>query len=140
MGCQYWFTWYNLGHLLHTYLLCYQEAELAYRQAIDLDPNFAKAYIERAVVYEKLGQLGDAAADYKKLTSLLPKKFDYFYHAGRLYYKLEKYDESLVMLNAGTKAGSCWKFETPSWTIPPSLSIINNNAFAPYLEAVSIIS
>ncbi len=80
----------------------YEDACDQYTNALNLDPNFEKAYIQRAQVYEKLAQIENAASDYKKLTSLLPKKYDYFYHAGRLYYKLEKYDESLLMLNAAT--------------------------------------
>jgi len=80
----------------------YEDAAKEYTKAIDLNPNFVKAYIDRAFVYEKSGDLMEAASDYNKLTSLEPKKFDYFYHAGRLYYKLKKYDEAIEKLNMAT--------------------------------------
>ena len=55
----------------------YDEALVDYTKAIDLDPNLAMAYNNRASIYSKRGQYDLAIADYTKaIENLLLSHFD----------------------------------------------------------------
>ncbi|MFP4061006.1 MAG: tetratricopeptide repeat protein, partial [Bacteroidales bacterium] len=77
----------------------YQDAIAQYTKAVDISPDYVKAYLERANAYELMGNLEKAAEDYKRATIFMPKETDVFYHTGRLYNDLGRYLEALEMLN-----------------------------------------
>ena len=81
----------------------YSDAIAQYSKAIEMDPDFTKAYLARANTYEILGKDNDATDDYKRAIVFMPKDSDVHYQAGRLLNKLGKYDEALPILNIATK-------------------------------------
>jgi tetratricopeptide (TPR) repeat protein len=76
----------------------YTEAITNYNQAIQMDPNYVKAYIGRAACYELTGKKPEAAEDYKRATVFSPKEKELYYNAGRLYFDIEKYADADAML------------------------------------------
>ena len=77
----------------------YQDAVEQLTRAIDLQPDYDKAYLARAEAYEKLDSIRDAAEDYDRAATFLNKEEEVFYHAGRLYYKLAEYDKAIERLD-----------------------------------------
>jgi tetratricopeptide (TPR) repeat protein len=75
----------------------YDEALAAYTKAIELEPNFARAFSNRAIVYELQGKLNDALVDYSRAIELnptgqLPEEGYYYYRRAGLYNIMKKYD------------------------------------------------
>ena len=58
----------------------YADAAQAYDSAIKLQPEYAKAYINRSIVYVQLGRYNKAAADLKMATALKPNQEDAYYN------------------------------------------------------------
>ena len=77
----------------------YKDAIDQFTRAIDLEPDFDKAYLGRADAYEKTGMLREAAVDYDRAATFLAKEQSVFYEAGRLYYILEEYDKAVEKLD-----------------------------------------
>ncbi|MBN8702126.1 MAG: tetratricopeptide repeat protein [Bacteroidetes bacterium] len=77
----------------------YKDAAESYSQAIKLDPTYEKAYPERAFCYEMLGERTKAIEDYKVLVGFDPKKKEYYYKMGKLYFELN----SLAYAEQSTK-------------------------------------
>jgi tetratricopeptide (TPR) repeat protein len=77
----------------------YLDAVEQFTRAIDLQPDYDKAYLARADAYEELGMIREAAADYDRAATFLDKKEEVFFHAGRLYYELAEYDNALERLD-----------------------------------------
>jgi tetratricopeptide (TPR) repeat protein len=69
-----------------------------YSKAIEMDPNYVKAYISRAECYEILGKKSEAAEDYKRATIFSPKEKELYFKAGSLYFDIQKYADSDLML------------------------------------------
>jgi tetratricopeptide (TPR) repeat protein len=80
----------------------YQDAIAQFTKQIELKPEFTDAYTARAQAYEKTGNLAEAANDYKRATTFDGKNASYFYNAGRLYFELKDYNESIAMLGKAT--------------------------------------
>ena len=80
----------------------YLDAIDQYSKAIDMDPDFTKAYLARAAVYEQIDSTLQAALDYKRASVFLPKDDEVHYHAGRLFNGIGEYHEALFMLNKAT--------------------------------------
>ncbi|MCE3259043.1 MAG: putative O-linked N-acetylglucosamine transferase, family protein, partial [Bacteroidetes bacterium] len=72
----------------------YTEAITNYTKAIELDPKYEKAYVSRALCYEKLNKKQEAVEDYRKAILLSPKEKEYYYNGGRLLSLLENYKEA----------------------------------------------
>lgn len=64
---------FNLGYIHFKYLKVYQQAIKHFNDAINADPNFAKAYYMRGLCYETLGDIARAKADYGKATQIEPQ-------------------------------------------------------------------
>ncbi len=77
----------------------YKDAIDQFNKAIELDSDFEDAYLERAKAKEKLGDLKEAAEDYKRLAAIDAGESEYFFNWGRIYYQLEMYKECLDPLN-----------------------------------------
>lgn len=78
--------------------ISYQDAITNFSKAIELDPKYSKAYIDRAYSYEKLGNTANAIDDYKRAIVFEPKDKELYYNAGRLLYEIGKYDDAYDML------------------------------------------
>jgi tetratricopeptide (TPR) repeat protein len=63
---------FNLGYIHHIYLKVYQEAIKHYGRAIEADPKYAEAYYNRGLCFEFLGNLQDAASDFKTALMIRP--------------------------------------------------------------------
>lgn len=75
-----------------------KEAIDNYSKAIELDPKWEKAYIARALCYEKDKKRDLAVEDYKKCIVFSPKEKEYYFNAGRLLNDMEKYTEAEELL------------------------------------------
>jgi len=64
-------------------------------KAIQLNPNFALAFHNRAIAYYKKEQHEQAIIDYKKSIDILPNFERSFQYMGLAYVKLGKYDEAI---------------------------------------------
>jgi tetratricopeptide (TPR) repeat protein len=76
-----------------------QDAIDQFTKAIDLSPDFIKAYESRAKAYEMQQEWKKAAADFEKLSIFDPKNAEYLYNTGRLDAKSGDYEKALEMAN-----------------------------------------
>jgi tetratricopeptide (TPR) repeat protein len=65
-----------------------------YSKAVEVDPNYEKAYLARAGLYEKEGKKTEALEDFKKLIVFSPKDKELYYNAGRLSMSLQNYKDA----------------------------------------------
>ncbi|MEQ8909150.1 MAG: tetratricopeptide repeat protein [Vicingaceae bacterium] len=63
---------YNLGYVHMYYLKLYRQATLHFTDAIEVDPNYFQAYYNRGYSFELLGDINNAAKDYRKALSINP--------------------------------------------------------------------
>ncbi len=77
----------------------YRDAVNQLSKAVELQPDMEKAYLARALAYENMDMLLEAAEDYDRAATFLDKKPEVFYNAGRLYYELGEYEKSLERLD-----------------------------------------
>ncbi|KPK87636.1 MAG: hypothetical protein AMS27_01895 [Bacteroides sp. SM23_62_1] len=73
----------------------YNDAIEQFTKAIDLEPDYADAYMARANAYEMIGKYEESAADYDRAATFLSKNTDVFYHSARLYYLLGEYQKAI---------------------------------------------
>lgn len=76
-----------------------QDAIDQFTKAIELSPDFAKAYESRARAFEMQKEWIKAAEDYEKLSIFDPKNADYFYNAARMYAQKGDYTKTLDKAN-----------------------------------------
>ena len=74
----------------------YDEAIADYNQAINLDPNYAKAYNNRGAVYYKLDDFEKAIADYNQAINLDPNYALFYWNRGDLQQQLGHNDEAMT--------------------------------------------
>ena len=73
-----------------------------FTKAVELDPDFTKAYIERGKLYDKAGNKEAAIEDFSKAVVFEPKNNDLFYYLGKCYNETGKYNQALGALNKAT--------------------------------------
>ncbi|MFM7901711.1 MAG: tetratricopeptide repeat protein [Bacteroidota bacterium] len=56
---------FNLGYVHQVYLKVYAEAVKHFTRAIDLDPQYAEAYLNRGLCYESMGNINAAKKDFE---------------------------------------------------------------------------
>jgi len=78
----------------------YDEAIVAAKRAIEIDPNRSGAYAVLGLIYEEQKKYKDAEQNFKKAISLNPKSIDFYLKLANLYYEKEAYNEAM---NALTK-------------------------------------
>jgi tetratricopeptide (TPR) repeat protein len=78
----------------------FKDAIEQFTKAIDLQPDFADAYVSRAYAYEKVQMLKQAADDYDRATTFLTKNSDVFYQCARLNYLLGEYMKAVEKADA----------------------------------------
>lgn len=65
-------AYYNMGFLHMYYLKLYREGLNYFNQAVEVDPEYYQAYYNRGYSFELLGDIGNAAKDYRKALSIQP--------------------------------------------------------------------
>ena len=81
----------------------YDRAIELYSEAINISPKYTKAIEERALSYEATSNFEKAAEDYETLSEIELKKSIYFFKAGSLYHKVEKYKKAIPLLKAASE-------------------------------------
>jgi tetratricopeptide (TPR) repeat protein len=74
----------------------YQEALLAYEQAIQLDPNDAVLYNGKGLALSNLNRYGEALIAYEQAIRLNPNNADAYFNKGDALSGLERYEEALA--------------------------------------------
>jgi tetratricopeptide (TPR) repeat protein len=77
----------------------HQDAIDQFTKAINIDPEYVKAYVDRAASYEAIGDLESAAGDLKRALTFEPDEYELFYVAGRISYELARFNEALEHIN-----------------------------------------
>jgi len=70
-----------------------------YTKAIEIDPRFADAYINRGLAYDSKGQFDQAISDYNKAIELNPRDADAYYHRGNTYRRKDQYEQAVFNYN-----------------------------------------
>ena len=76
------------------------DAIIQFTKAIELDPDFDKAYISRAYASERLNRYQEAAEDYERAIVFQDKKPEIYYYAGNAYFKSGNRQAALANLNS----------------------------------------
>ncbi len=74
-----------------------------FTKAIEIDPDYTKAYIERGKLYDKAGNKDAAIEDFSKAVVFEPKNKELFYFLGKCYNEAGKYNLALGALNRASK-------------------------------------
>ena len=94
----------------------YGDAIKNFSKAIEMDPNYIRAYVSRADVYAKQEKYEDAVKDYERASSLDPGEEVYLYHSADMYYLLGNYDKALLnatqAININKKYVDAFKVKT----------------------------
>ncbi len=87
--------WFDGGYA-HNKAKRYQEAVKAYSQAIALDPNYVKAYVNRGIAYRNLREYQKAIADYDQAIALNLKDASAYHNRGYAYVDLREYQKAIA--------------------------------------------
>jgi tetratricopeptide (TPR) repeat protein len=74
----------------------YEDAIADYKTALNLNPEFAEAYINRSAVYTIQGDYARATADYKTALNLNPDDADVYNIRGNIYSYQGNYDQAIA--------------------------------------------
>ncbi len=70
-----------------------------FNKAIEKDPKYAEAYLNRGFVYGNTGELQDALADFDKAITLDSGYVEAYYNRGFIYGYFEEYEKSMADFN-----------------------------------------
>jgi len=84
----------------------YGAAASAYNQAIIIEPQYAKAYINRSILYVQLGIYGKAANDLKMAAALNPGKEDTYYNRVELKKRVRDLNVDVIRQNKAMIQGA----------------------------------
>ena len=91
-------------------------------KAVDLDPSYGAAIVNRGIAHQGMGDYEQALADYSRALRVDPHGrdgLDAYFHRGDLYYRLARYGDAVVDLNA------CYELSGSLWPDYPHLSDIH---------------
>ncbi|MBK8921223.1 MAG: tetratricopeptide repeat protein [Saprospirales bacterium] len=91
-------NYYNLGVFLSGQEGRQTEAEAAYRQALQLDPDYLKAWLGLGILYEALKQPDSAEHSYRQALELNPEFGEACQKLGNLYYHTGRKESAEKML------------------------------------------
>ncbi len=77
----------------------YSAALVDFTQAIQLNPNLAKAYYNRGIAHFKLGQYRSTIEDCTQVLQLAPKNASAYHNRANAYYKLGEYEQAIADYN-----------------------------------------
>ncbi|QQS46436.1 MAG: tetratricopeptide repeat protein [Acidobacteriota bacterium] len=89
-------TWNRLGILLAEHLKRFDEAEAAFRKAIQIDPNNAFAWNNLGNLLSDLKRFDEAEAAYRKAIEINPNYTSAWHNLGNLLSDLKRFDEAEV--------------------------------------------
>ncbi|MCZ8212967.1 tetratricopeptide repeat protein [Microcystis sp. LE19-8.1F] len=92
-------AWYLNRGLLYSDLQKYELALSDYNKAIDINPNYAKAYNNRGILYKDLQKYELALSDYNKAIDINPNDAMAYNNRGLLYHNQQKYELALSDYN-----------------------------------------
>jgi len=87
--------WYEEGKRLYD-LKQYEEALVAYDQAIRLDPNSARAYNNKGFILNELTRYQEGLEAYEQSIRLDPNSADAYINKGVAFNRLERYEEAVA--------------------------------------------
>jgi len=94
----------------------YGDAIVNFSKAIEIDPDYIRAYTARADVYAKQEKYDEAVKDYERACSLAPNEERFFYNAANMYYLLGNYDKAILKasqaINLNKKYVDAYKIKT----------------------------
>ncbi len=76
----------------------YQDAIVQYTRAIELDPDYDKAYVNRALAYSRTGEHKNAAEDYDRALVFDDKNEELYYFSGKEWHEAGNLQFALVKL------------------------------------------
>ena len=79
------------------------EAELTYKRAIKLKPDYWGGYNDLGVFYYKNSRYEDAIAQFKDVIKLTPDNYRGYNNLGGIYYMLERWKDALAMFEQSLK-------------------------------------
>jgi len=77
----------------------------AFARSISLDPDNERAYLNRAITYEKIGNLHQAIDDYRQAMALAPRDAKLYYLCGMARKRLGQEDEAIADLEQAARLG-----------------------------------
>ena len=83
----------NYGVILKNYGKL-QEAEVSYRKAIEIKPNYAEAHYNLGIILDKIGKLQEAEVSYRKVIEIKPNYAEAHYNLGLILNKIGKLQEA----------------------------------------------
>ncbi len=81
----------------------FKDAIEQFNRAIELNPDYGKAYVQRASSYSKLGDYGHAAEDYDRALVFNEKNAELYYFSGEAHFRQGQNSIALRKLNAAVK-------------------------------------
>ena len=89
---------FNLGNVLDE-LGRFQEAEIAYRRAIERGPEVADAWFNLGVLQEKTGREDEALSSYERAFAVEPAYADALHNAALLHLRKGRFAAALTLLD-----------------------------------------
>jgi len=77
----------------------------AFARSISLDPDNERAYLNRAITYEKIGNLHQSIDDYRQAIALAPRDAKLYYLCGMARKRLGQEDEAIADLEQAARLG-----------------------------------
>ena len=74
----------------------HEQAISGLTKAIESDPKFAEAYVNRGIAYSEIGNVEAAIADYTKAIEIKPDLIDAHYNLGNAHMQLEEYSQAIA--------------------------------------------
>ena len=98
------FYFWNCRGLALEGLKQYEEAIVAYEQAIQIQPDFFEAWNNRGEAHAEFGQTDRAKADFEKAIQLSEEKsYVPWYNLGKLHYQQKEFDQAIEAYKQATK-------------------------------------
>ena len=86
------------------------ESELQRPRHLDTDPHQPKVYIQRGMIYFKLGHIAEAIADFDRAEHLNPALTPYLWQRGLAYYYAERFADGAKQLRwISPSISTMWK-------------------------------
>ena len=72
----------------------YEDAIADYNRAIEINPNYGGAYMNRGVVYARMGKYDQAISDISRGIDIDPKNGEMFFNRAVTYFHTKEYDKA----------------------------------------------
>ncbi len=92
---EYYKTYMQMGNMF-AYQKDFKKAEVAFKKAIEMAPNFALAHFNIATLYSQTGRFDKALENYDTTVKLDPSFAEAYKNRAIIYYMEEKYEKSLA--------------------------------------------